>query len=112
MKRMTVASPGLWGMGNCLPDSRAGNRDGSNGTPITDVVIKRIHDAVRILSLKKKLRPSETFSRETGSEMMGRGLRRSDSADGKGGFPRGWRRTVAHEAAARLIQSTHRSEQS
>ena len=58
MKRMTIASPGLWGMGNGVPDDRAGNQDGSDGVRITDVVIKRIHDAVRILSLKKKAKPS------------------------------------------------------
>jgi hypothetical protein len=84
MKRMTVASPGLWGMGGCLPDPRAATLEGGNGAPITDVVIKRIHDAVRILRLKKKPRPTETFSRGTG----------------------------ARQAGARPVQSTHRSEQS
>ncbi len=58
MKRLTVASPGLWGMGTALPDARAGSEDGSDGVCITDVVIKRIHNAVRILRLKKKLKPS------------------------------------------------------
>ena len=58
MKRMTVANPGFWGMGNSLPDARAGNQDGCDGVRITDVVIKRIHDAVRILSLNKKPKPS------------------------------------------------------
>ena len=58
MKRLTVTSPGLWGMGTALPDARAGSEDGSDGVCITDVVIKRIHDAVRILSLKKKPKPS------------------------------------------------------
>jgi hypothetical protein len=58
MKRMTVANPGLWGMGTGLPDARACSEDGSDGVRITDVVIKRIHDAVRILSLKKKPKPS------------------------------------------------------
>lgn len=58
MKRLTVASPGLWGMGTALPDARAGSEDGSDGVCITDVVIKRIRDAVRILGLKKKPKPS------------------------------------------------------
>ena len=112
MKRMTVASPGLWGLGGCLPDSRAATRDGGNGVPITDVVIKRIHDAVRILNLKKKPRPTETFGRETGTEMTKRRLPRSNSADGKGGFPRDWRGTGSRQAGASPVQSTQRSEQS
>jgi hypothetical protein len=74
-------------MGGCLPDSRAATRDGGNGAPITDVVIKRIHDAVRILRLKKTPKPTETFSRGTGSEMTGRRLPRSNGADGNGGSP-------------------------
>lgn len=58
MKQMTVASPALWGTGSDLPDARAGNEDSCDGACITEVVIKRIHDAVRILSLKRKLKPS------------------------------------------------------
>ena len=58
MKRLTVPSPGLWGMGTALPDGRAGSEDGSDGVCITDVVIKRIRDAVRILGLKKRPKPS------------------------------------------------------
>lgn len=58
MKRLTVAGPGLWGMGTALPDARAGSEDGSDGVRITDVVIKRIRDAVRIFGLKKKPKPS------------------------------------------------------
>jgi len=58
MKRLTVASPGLWGVGTALPDARAGSEDGSDGVRITDVVIKRIRDAVRILGLKKRPKPS------------------------------------------------------
>lgn len=62
MKRLTVTSPGLWGMGTALPDARAGSEDGSedgsDGVCITDVVIKRIRDAVRILGLKKRPKPS------------------------------------------------------
>ena len=57
MKRTTVASPGFWGVGNYVPDDRAGNEDGSHGVRITDVVIKRIQDAVRILG-QKKAKPS------------------------------------------------------
>jgi len=45
-------------MGTALPDARAGSEDGSDGVCITDVVIKRIRDAVRILGLKKKPKPS------------------------------------------------------
>ena len=112
MKRMTVASPGLWGMGDWPADSRADNQDGGNGVPITDVVIKRIHDAVRILNLKKKPGPTETFGRETGTEMTKRRLPRSNSADGKRGFARGWRGSGARDAVARPVQSTHRSDQS
>lgn len=112
MKRMTVASPGIWGMGGGLPYCRADNRDGGNGAPITDVVIKRIHDAVRILSLKSKPRPTETFGRETGSAMTGWRPPRGNSADGKREFARGWRGSGARDAAARPVQSTHRSEQS
>ena len=58
MKRLTVTRPGLWGMGTAFPDARAGSEDSSNGVCITDVVIKRIRDAVRILGLKKKPKPS------------------------------------------------------
>ncbi len=112
MKRMTVAGPGLWGMGDCLADFHAGNQDGSNDAPITHVVIKRIQEIVRILSLKKKPKPTETFDRETGGEMTKRRLPRSDSADGKRGFARGWRGTGARDEVARPVQSTHRSEQS
>ena len=57
MKRMTAANPGCWGMGTGLPDTRACSEDGSDGVRITDVVIQRIHDAVRILGLKKKPKP-------------------------------------------------------
>jgi hypothetical protein len=45
-------------MGTAFPDARAGSEDSSNGVCITDVVIKRIRDAVRILGLKKKPKPS------------------------------------------------------
>jgi hypothetical protein len=58
MKRVTVANPGLWGMGTGLPDARACREDGSDGVRITDVVIKRIHHAVQIFGLKKKPKPS------------------------------------------------------
>lgn len=58
MKPMTVASPGPWATGSHLPAARASNEDGSDGACITAVVIKRIHDAVRILSLKRKAKPS------------------------------------------------------
>ena len=112
MKRMTVATPGLWGMGGYPTDSRAANQDAGNGAPITDVVIRRIHDAVRILKLKKKPKPAETFAREAGSEMTGWRLPRSDGADGKAGLPRGCRGTVAREAVARPVQSTQRRKQS
>ena len=46
MKRMTIARPGPWGMGSDLPDARA-------GACIPEVVIKRLHDAIRILRLKR-----------------------------------------------------------
>jgi len=58
MKQMTVASRGLWGTGGDMPDARAGNEGSSDGRCITAVVIKRIHDAVRILGLKRKPKPS------------------------------------------------------
>lgn len=59
MKRMAVASRGLWATGADMPDARAGNNEGSSDGPcITDVVIRRIRDAVRIPGLKRKPKPS------------------------------------------------------
>ena len=77
MKRMTIARPGPWGMGSDLPDARS-------GACITDVVIKRLHDAIRILRLKRTLKPS---SGRSAPGWRGAELHRSSRAAGKGGFP-------------------------